>query len=59
MVVSKESLEAGVPLPSKGSFSDGFYARTGLSEAEVPAEQARVRAFDWSKAELDLGAEDA
>jgi hypothetical protein len=58
MVVSKESLEAGAPLPSKGSFSDGFYARTGLTEAEVPAEQARVRAYDWSTAELDRPEED-
>jgi hypothetical protein len=47
MVVSKESLEKGVPMPSEGSFSDGFYASTGLTRDEVPVEQARVRAFDW------------
>lgn len=48
MVVSQGSLEAGVPMPSDGSFSDGFYARTGLSKADIPAEQARVRAQDWA-----------
>jgi hypothetical protein len=47
LVVSKESLDRGTPLPSKGSFSDGFYASTGMTEAEIPAEQERVRTFDW------------
>ena len=47
MVVSKESLDRGNPMPSEGSFSDGFYANTGLARADVAAEQDRVRAFDW------------
>jgi hypothetical protein len=47
MVVSKDSLDRGEPMPSEGSFADGFYASTGLTKADIPAEQARVRAFDW------------
>ena len=47
LVVSKESLDKGAPMPSCGSFSDGFYASTGLTRGEVTAEQERVRAFDW------------
>ncbi len=48
LVVSKDSLDRGIPMPSEGSFTDGFYASTGLSKADVPAEQDRVRAFDWT-----------
>jgi hypothetical protein len=48
LVVSKDSLDRGAPMPSEGSFSDGFYASTGLTKADIPAEQARVRAFDWT-----------
>ena len=56
LVVSKDSLDRGVPLPSEGSFSDGFYASTGLTKAEVPGEQDRVRAFDWTAVRsLNLG----
>lgn len=47
LVVSKDSLDRGTPMPSEGSFSDGFYASTGLTKADVPAEQERVRSFDW------------
>jgi hypothetical protein len=47
LVVSKDSLDRGTPLPSDGSFADGFYASTGLTKAEIPAEQERVRAYDW------------
>lgn len=47
MVVSRSSADAGNPMPSEGSFSDGHYAKTGLSKDDVPAEQARVRAYDW------------
>lgn len=50
MVVSKDSLDQGKPMPSEGSFTDGFYASTGLAKADVPAEQARVKAFDWKAA---------
>lgn len=55
MVVSKDSLDQGRPLPSDGSFTDGFYASTGLAKADIPAEQDRVRGFDWkSVRSLDL-----
>lgn len=47
-VVSQESLQAGAPMPAEGSLSDIFYAKTGLDRADVPAEQARVRGFDWA-----------
>ncbi len=47
-IVSQESLHAGQPLPAEGSFSDIFYAKTGLAREDVVAEQARVRAFDWA-----------
>ena len=47
MVVSKDSLDRGTPMPSEGSFADGFYASTGLTKADIGAEQDRVRAFDW------------
>ncbi len=47
LVVSKESLDRGVPMPSEGSFADGFYASTGLTKDDIPAEQDRVRAHDW------------
>ena len=47
-VVSQASLQAGQPLPAEGSFSDSFYAKTGLARDDVPAEQARVLAFDWA-----------
>lgn len=47
LVVSKDSLDQGNPMPSDGSFSAGLYASTGLSKADIPAEQTRVRTFDW------------
>jgi hypothetical protein len=47
MVVSQDSLRNGLPMPSEGSFSDGFYAATGLKKDDIPAEQERVRNFDW------------
>ena len=47
LVVSKQSLDAGQPMPSSGSFKDGFYASTGLTPQDVAAEQQRVRDFDW------------
>lgn len=47
-IVSLESLQAGQPLPAEGSFSDIFYAKTGLAREDVPAEQARVLAYDWT-----------
>jgi hypothetical protein len=48
LVVSKDSLDRGTPMPSEGSFAEGFYASTGLTKADIPAEQARVRSFDWT-----------
>jgi hypothetical protein len=47
LVVSKESLDRGSPMPSEGSFADGFYASTGLTRNDIPAEQDRVRNHDW------------
>jgi hypothetical protein len=52
LVVSQESLQAGQPMPAEGSLSDIFYAKTGLDRAEVPAEQAKVRGFDWASAPI-------
>lgn len=46
-VVSQESLQAGQPMPAEGTFSDTFYAKTGLARDDVAAEQAKVRAYDW------------
>ena len=48
LVVSKDSLDKGTPMPSVGSFSEGFYAATGLTMETLPQEQDRVRNFDWS-----------
>ena len=56
MVVSKDSLERGAPMPSEGSFSDGLYAATGLTRDTIAEEQARVRSFDW-RSVPDLGQE--
>ncbi len=47
MIVSQESLQRGFPLPSEGSFSDGFYTGTGLTKEDIPGEQERVRTYDW------------
>jgi hypothetical protein len=56
LVVSKDSLNRGAPMPSEGSFADGFYASTGLTKAAIPAEQDRVRAHDWTSVRsLKLG----
>ncbi|WP_043918598.1 hypothetical protein [Jannaschia aquimarina] len=48
MVVTKASLDAGSPMPSPGSFVDGKTKVSGISETEVPAEQARVRDYHWA-----------
>lgn len=56
IVVTKESLASGVPMPSEDSFKDGVWPLTGLSREDVPAEQARVQSFDWgSVRSLGLG----
>ncbi|MCB1338085.1 MAG: hypothetical protein KDK10_11755 [Maritimibacter sp.] len=56
VVVTKESLALGEPMPSEESFKDGIWARTGMSREEVPLEQDRVRSFDWTSVrELRLG----
>lgn len=47
LVVSKESMDRGVPMPSDGSFTEGFYASTGLTKSDIPNEQQRVRTHDW------------
>lgn len=55
LVVTQESLQAGMPAPAEGSLSEAFYDKTGLSKDRVPAEQARVRGFDWQSAAEFLG----
>jgi len=56
LVVSKDSLDRGTPMPSEGSFAEGFYASTGLTKEAIPAEQDRVRAHDWTSVRtLNLG----
>lgn len=52
VIVAKASLDAGAAMPSEGSFAAGFYASTELTREMIPAEQARVRAFDWAAADL-------
>lgn len=47
-IVTLESLEAGQPMPAESALSEAFFAKTGLTRAEVPAEQARILAQDWS-----------
>ena len=47
LVVSKDSLDAGTPMPSDGSLTKGLFERTGLTAAAIPEEQARIRDFDW------------
>ena len=55
VVVTKESVERGKPFPSLQSFDDDGSHPSGLSMDDVPAEQERVRAFDWrSKPSLGL-----
>jgi hypothetical protein len=51
-IASKDSLDAGAPMPSEGSLSDGLLAATGLTRATIPAERQRVRDFDWAGATL-------
>ena len=47
VIVTKDSLDRGCPFPSLDSFSDGVWPITGMTVDQVPAEQERVRAFDW------------
>jgi hypothetical protein len=57
MVVSRESLDRGAPMPSDGNLSADLLEALGLTPADIPAEHARVRAFDWSTVDLEaLGA---
>jgi len=50
VVVTKESLASGTPMPSEASFNAlGFWPLSGLHKDDVPAEQERVRNFDWRK----------
>ena len=53
LVVTAESLRAGRPRPSRGVFdASGVWPTNGLTEATIPQEQARARAFDWRAAGL-------
>jgi hypothetical protein len=47
LVVTKESMLQGRPFPSKESFKNGIWPISGLSVDDIPAEQERVRRFDW------------
>jgi len=49
LVVTKTSLETGIPMPSEDSFIDGVWPITGMKIESIPAEQDRVRSFDWTK----------
>jgi hypothetical protein len=57
VVVSKESILAGRPMPSERSFDqDGFWPITGTHRDEIPEIQDRVRRFEWRKVRsLGLG----
>jgi hypothetical protein len=57
VVVTKESLLAGKPMPSEASFnSAGIWPLSGIHRDQIPDEQERVRAFDWrSVRQLNLG----
>jgi hypothetical protein len=49
VVVTKESMEQGCPMPSRRSFDEnGFWAITGISMDEIPEYQKKVRAYDWA-----------
>lgn len=57
VVVTKESLLAGMPMPSDASFNaNGFWPLSGLHKDQIPAEQERVRNFKWLEVrQLGLG----
>jgi hypothetical protein len=59
VVVTKESLIAGKPMPSEASFnSAGIWPLSGTYRDQIPDEQERVRAFDWRAVRpLNLSAE--
>ena len=55
VVVTKESFARGAPMPSLDSFKDGEWPLTGLTLKDIPAEQDKVRLYDWrSVRELSL-----
>ncbi|WP_146168269.1 hypothetical protein [Celeribacter persicus] len=47
VVVTKESLLRGEPMPSMDSFVDGMWPITGVMIEDVPIIQAQVREFNW------------
>jgi len=48
VVVTAESVRSGEPFPSLNSFNnEGIWPLSGLHIDDVPAEQKRVRDFDW------------
>jgi len=48
VIVTKDSIENGQPMPSLDSFQDGVWPITGVSIEDVPALQNEVREFDWA-----------
>ncbi len=49
VIVTKESLARGFPMPSDESFDDkGFWAITGIYKQEVPNYQLKVQSYDWT-----------
>jgi hypothetical protein len=49
VVVSKESLAAGQPMPLARALTDDFVARASTDSA-IAAEQANVRSYNWAQA---------
>ena len=48
VIVTKESMDRGAPMPSDDSFNaDGFWVITGLHKDELPDYQKKVQQFDW------------
>jgi hypothetical protein len=47
VIVTKESIDRGYPMPSPDSFVDGVWPISGLTIEEIPAEQVRVAEYNW------------
>jgi len=55
VIVTKDSIEKGQPMPSLESFTNGIWSISGISIEDIPAVQNQVRAFNWTAVrELDL-----
>lgn len=47
VVVTKDSMNLGLPMPSEDSFVDGTYSPARLRKEDIPHVQKAVRDFDW------------